>query len=382
MSSSSPAPSPAVLGKRTHPDDDNDTNDTNVNTTQVGSVASRNHGQPGQPDTSLSTQVRKKTKPNEVSQVQTEVINTTIDDALSLQHNTINKPESIQINQLHSEIVQLKLVIKSQSDEIVNLNNKLSAVLKYLEIGDIGQLMGSDAPPSSSNGYSTTDQSSSSSVTVSTGHLSSSSGAIINGNGNNDGGANSSGIGRRPTSARAAAVSAAVTAIYVEQSVKKRRASSLIVSGMPIVSSASDEQQFTKLCQSEFGVNPDIAYNKRLGPPKPGRFQPLLVALRTEDAARQLIDRARQLRHSSDNYVRTNIYINANLTRAEANAAYQFRQQRRQRSSSSSATVLPAPVVGGVTLYSIPSTVQNISTMPTNMNITSISDAPTTQSQQ
>ena len=131
----------------------------------------------------------------------------------------------------------------------------------------------------------------------------------------------------RPTTARAAAV----TAVYVEQTVKKRRAATVIVSGLPIVSSATDVQQFSSLCQTELGIQqPDIVTAKRLGSVRPGRVQPLLVALRTDDAASHILSRARLLRQSGDANTKNNIYINPNLTRAEATAAYLLRQQRRR----------------------------------------------------
>ena len=134
-----------------------------------------------------------------------------------------------------------------------------------------------------------------------------------------------------PSTAREVAVTAAVAAVYVERFVKKRRASTVIVSGLPIVNSASDHQQFVNLCQSEFQVQPDVVHIRRLGPSKPGRVQPLMVALRTEEAASHLLEQARRLRQSADDYVRSNIYLNANLTRAEANAAFQLRQRRREK---------------------------------------------------
>lgn len=53
--------------------------------------------------------------------------------------------------------------------------------------------------------------------------------------------------------------------------------------------------------------------------------------MRQNAQAQQLISSAKQLRQSSDSAVRDHVYINPDLTRAEAEAAYQLRLQRRRR---------------------------------------------------
>ena len=86
---------------------------------------------------------------------------------------------------------------------------------------------------------------------------------------------------------------------------------------------------FTTLCVKEFQFEPQIAAVKRLGHAQAGRIQPLLVHLKQADQAKQLIDNAKKLRWSSDVITRDNVFINPNLTRAEALAAYEVRVQRR-----------------------------------------------------
>jgi hypothetical protein len=121
-----------------------------------------------------------------------------------------------------------------------------------------------------------------------------------------------------------------VAAVYSDQIDKKRRESSLIISGLQPDSCASDKSLVIKLCRNEFGFQPDITMVKRIGHRQTGKIQPLLVAVRQVDQAQQLIGNARQLRKSPDSDVRDHVYINANLTRAEGEAAYRARQQRRQ----------------------------------------------------
>ena len=122
-----------------------------------------------------------------------------------------------------------------------------------------------------------------------------------------------------------------VAAVYVDQSDKNRRASSVIVSGLGSNSSKSDQTIFTEMCSIELGLQPVIVSTKRLGVAQTNNKgpRPLLVTLRCRDDTQQLLASARLLRQSSDPVIRAQVYINANLTKAEAAAAYQLRQRRR-----------------------------------------------------
>ena len=54
------------------------------------------------------------------------------------------------------------------------------------------------------------------------------------------------------------------------------------------------------------------------------------MILKDKTLAQEIINKARLLRQSSSNYTRQSIFINPNLTRAEATAAYLIRCQKRQ----------------------------------------------------
>jgi hypothetical protein len=43
-----------------------------------------------------------------------------------------------------------------------------------------------------------------------------------------------------------------------------------------------------------------------------------------------IVQSAKKLRKSDDSFIQTNVFINANLTKAEANAQFEIRQHRRQ----------------------------------------------------
>jgi hypothetical protein len=73
-----------------------------------------------------------------------------------------------------------------------------------------------------------------------------------------------------------------VAAVYVDQAEKKRRESSLIISGLES-GSTDDCALVADLCLTELGVTPDIISTKRLGHSQPGKIQPLLVMLRRSE---------------------------------------------------------------------------------------------------
>jgi hypothetical protein len=86
---------------------------------------------------------------------------------------------------------------------------------------------------------------------------------------------------------------------------------------------------FANLCTTELQVQPDIISAKRLGHLQAGKIQPILVHLKQADQAKKLISKAKLLRRSSNSVVREQVFINLNLTKAEAATAYQIREQRR-----------------------------------------------------
>jgi hypothetical protein len=110
----------------------------------------------------------------------------------------------------------------------------------------------------------------------------------------------------------------------------RRRESSLIVNGLEPAVGRPDDQLFAALCSTELSVRPDVVSAKRLGRSQVGKIQPLLVYLKQADQAQQLINSAKRLRHSANPAVRDKVFINPNLTKAEAAAAFQVRSLRRQ----------------------------------------------------
>jgi len=151
-----------------------------------------------------------------------------------------------------------------------------------------------------------------------------------------------------------------VASMYVDIDLKKRRARNIVVNGVPYGN--DDFSYVTNLLAEEFELHyiPTVSC-RRIGKERGSHPQPILVTLESREDASYLIANAKFLRQSRDSVVRQTIYISADLTPAEAKAAYEIRCRRRQqnernqqaadRSSSdtSRAQTLTASTTGGVT---------------------------------
>ena len=127
-----------------------------------------------------------------------------------------------------------------------------------------------------------------------------------------------------------AARESVVAAVYVDNQLRANRMTNFVVTGLPPATDRSDQQIVDELLSREFHEVADIVHSKRLGKATPGRIQPLLVVLRTAAQALRIVSAAKQLRLSTDQVTKDRVFIAANLTKAEARAAYELRCQRRQ----------------------------------------------------
>ena len=136
---------------------------------------------------------------------------------------------------------------------------------------------------------------------------------------------------KRPAAAvDRAAQESVVAAVYVDSQRRQNRATNFIVSGLPPSDVRPDQNAVIDLCRREFNEVADVVHCKRLGKPIAGRVQPLLVVLKTAAQAVRIISAAKNLRQSTDPHTCQHVYIAANLTKAEARAAYEVRCERRQ----------------------------------------------------
>ena len=234
-----------------------------------------------------------------------------------------NDAQLVEIEDLRHQVDQLTSTVTKQSEEIARLTSRLNFVLSFLdihhedvELSSLGEsAAGTDHDGSSAaNAQSTAPQSR---ITKSFAEVVQQSVRSISKEVNN------------------ASCQDFVTAVYIEQHDKARRANSFVVSGLPGTEQAADDEQLIKaLCREEFGQDVNVLSCKRIGRQQPGKPRKLLVFLQSPDQASTIIQDAKTLRKSSSVAVRANVYINPNLTKAEAKAQYEMRQRRRQTGSA------------------------------------------------
>lgn len=114
----------------------------------------------------------------------------------------------------------------------------------------------------------------------------------------------------------------------------ERRRRNVVISGLD--EEGDDKTVVTEMCEQYFTVKPLITDKDciRLGQPRSDRPRRLLVRFRSEDTAQTVLRNARKLRASTDGHISQSVYINPDLSREAAQAAYERRQQRRNRQTS------------------------------------------------
>jgi len=149
-----------------------------------------------------------------------------------------------------------------------------------------------------------------------------------------------------------------VTAMYIDLSIRKQRASNIVITGMQTAQSPDHEiKAVIDLLTVEFGWDTDLCPGvsvtrcRRIGKPQVGKFQPLLVTLDTREQAEYYIKNASLLRHSDQSEICNSVFINPDLTPAEAKAAFEIRQRRRQRRQESTAANHDPSVIPSRTFY-------------------------------
>jgi len=133
----------------------------------------------------------------------------------------------------------------------------------------------------------------------------------------------------RPPTLNPSLQQAVVSAVYSDLAEHDRRARNIIINGLSTADGGSDKQRVESLLNDEFATSVEVVRCRRIGRQQPARVQPLLAVLPSASDADYLIRNARRLRSSTNPTVRESVYINADLTKAEAHAAYQRRCRRR-----------------------------------------------------
>lgn len=129
-----------------------------------------------------------------------------------------------------------------------------------------------------------------------------------------------------------------LASMYIDMDLKQRRANNIIISGLPHKSPRDDLHAVTRLLTDEFDLRHEPAVScRRVGRHVDGRIQPLLVTMESRQDADYVISSAKLLRRSRDPSVREHVFISADLTPAEARAAYEVRCRRRAAGNQSGA---------------------------------------------
>ena len=128
-----------------------------------------------------------------------------------------------------------------------------------------------------------------------------------------------------------------LASVHAELAEVQRRKCNIVVSGLPNSESVDDDcSLFLKICEENVSVKPVIVRDRcrRLGKPSGDKPRPFLVVFHNEQAVADILYVARDLRISDNEYVKHNVYLNRDLTKAEAELAYRKRVARRLRNQT------------------------------------------------
>jgi hypothetical protein len=122
--------------------------------------------------------------------------------------------------------------------------------------------------------------------------------------------------------------------VNAENKRKIARQANVVISGLPMNTQKTDAELVQQLFKDELSIQSNIVSCQRLGKPSSGKTQLLKVCTTGAKEAAGVLAGAKRLRHSADNYISKNVFINRDMTKSEAEAAYQARQRRRHKDSS------------------------------------------------
>ena len=247
---------------------------------------------------------------------------------------------------LQQEVASLKSVVTNQQQTITNLASRLNDVLAAFGF----QPVKFDQSPF---GPSSISLSSSGGVTATNTQSVATSSGVQQSSSSTSSGQSSSYVQAvsRPPTTRAIRENV-IAAVYVDQAAHGRRATSFIVSGLPTSTDLSDSAIVAQSCSAELGLQPNITATKRLGKPTSGKIQPILVQTKDVQGAQSVINNAKRLRQSNFPFIKSAVFINANLTKAEAMASYEMRSRRRHavqvwatHTSTNNIATAPNPII-------------------------------------
>ena len=119
----------------------------------------------------------------------------------------------------------------------------------------------------------------------------------------------------------------------------RRRARNVIITGLPQHDEISDVELVGSFCENHLTVKPRIISTKRIGKDHRDPHAKLCVTLDTPEMVDDIISSATILRRSTDSAAKR-VYFNRDLTKQQADAAYQLRCERRHKKTRPDATAV------------------------------------------
>lgn len=112
----------------------------------------------------------------------------------------------------------------------------------------------------------------------------------------------------------------------------RRRARNVIITGLPRQNTTSDLELVESFCEYNLTVKPHIVSARRIGNNNGDPNAKLCITLESPDMVDNIISSATVLRKSADSMA-SRVYFNRDLTKQQADAAYQLRCEKRNKRS-------------------------------------------------
>lgn len=124
-------------------------------------------------------------------------------------------------------------------------------------------------------------------------------------------------MARKPAARGSALRQAVVSAVYADFDDRNCRNKNTVINGLRVEGNG-DKNTVEKLLIGEFSLLTTIVKCRRLGRKLDGKIQPILVAMPSVAEAECLIYDAKRLSKWTNENVKSSLFINADLTKAEA----------------------------------------------------------------
>ena len=126
-----------------------------------------------------------------------------------------------------------------------------------------------------------------------------------------------------------------LSAVHTEMLDKNKRKCNVVIYGLRPNDNLSDHQLFVDLCSNHLHIEvPLIKTTRRLGAILPDSIRHLLVTLSSEAEVDIITLAAKRLRSSVNSTIQRCVYINRDLTKSEARAAFLQRQKKKKPANS------------------------------------------------